>query len=64
MYWLNSCGKCQGDLYGSNDSYGSFISCLQCGSYLTEREEAEIMGESGNEMGISKAYAFLGNLAA
>ena len=64
MYWLNSCRKCQGDLYESKDSYGSFISCLQCGSYLNEREEAELMGESGSEMGLAKAYAFLGDLAA
>ena len=64
MYWLNSCRKCQGDLYESEDSFGSFVSCSQCGSYLTEKEEAELMGESGNEMGLSKAYAFLGDLAA
>ena len=64
MYWLHSCGKCQGDLYESNDSDGSFISCLQCSSYLTEREEAELIGESGNEMGLSKSYVFLGDLAA
>ena len=64
MYWLNSCRKCQGDLYESVDSYGSFVSCLQCSSYLSESEEAELKGESGGEGGLSRAYALLGDLAA
>jgi len=64
MYWLNSCRKCCGDLYKSEDSYGSFISCLQCSTYLTEEEETEILVGSGSEAGFSRAYARLGNLAA
>ena len=64
MYWLSSCGKCQGDLYENEDSYGSFISCLQCSSYLTESEEAELLGQTGNEVGLSRAYAILGDMAA
>lgn len=64
MYWLNSCRKCQGDLYQSEDSYGSFISCLQCSSYLTEGEEAELWGETGSDVGLSRSYALLGDLAA
>ena len=64
MYWLNSCRKCRGDLYDGEDSYGSFISCLQCSSYLTEAEEAELLGQSGEEVGLSRGYALLGDLAA
>lgn len=64
MYWLKSCRKCLGDLYENKDSFGTFISCLQCSSYLTESEEAELLGQSGEEVGLSKAYAILGNLAA
>ena len=64
MFWLNSCGKCCGDLYGGEDSYGSFISCLQCSSYLTDSEEAELLGEASSEVGLSRDYALLGNLAA
>ena len=64
MYWLNSCRKCRGDLYESQDSYGSFISCLQCSRYLTEAEEDELLGKSSSEVGLSKGYALLGNLAA
>jgi len=64
MYWLKSCRKCQGDLYKNEDSYGSFISCLQCSSFLTEDEEAALMGRSENVVGLSRAYAILGDLAA
>ena len=64
MYWLKSCRKCCGDLYESKDSFGTFISCLQCSSYLTESEEADLFGQSGSEAGLSRAYAVLGDLAA
>jgi len=40
MFWLKSCPKCDtGDLYDSQDQYGRYIACLQCGHYLTEAEE-------------------------
>ena len=31
MVYLKSCPKCLGDLTVSQDGYGTFISCLQCG---------------------------------
>ncbi len=31
MFWLNSCPRCGGDLISERDTYGSFISCMQCG---------------------------------
>ena len=31
MVYLKSCPKCLGDLTVGRDSYGTFISCLQCG---------------------------------
>ena len=46
MYWLKGCRTCQGDLYRSEDSYGSYISCMHCSRYLTNAEDAEIMGLS------------------
>ena len=64
MYWLNSCRKCHVDLYEQSDKYGSYISCLQCSSYLSDSEEAELLGQLGNEVGLLQAYAVLGNLAA
>ena len=40
MFWLKSCPRCFGDLYEDTDKYGKFISCMQCGHYLSETEEA------------------------
>ena len=31
MIYFGACPKCQGDVSLSHDSYGSFLSCLQCG---------------------------------
>ncbi len=31
MVYLKSCPKCLGDLTLGRDSYGTFVSCLQCG---------------------------------
>ena len=42
MFWFKSCPKCQGDLYKNSDVYGTFISCLQCGYYLTQVQEAQV----------------------
>ena len=40
MLWLKSCPRCDmGDLCQDMDSFGCFVSCLQCGYYLTEAEE-------------------------
>lgn len=29
--WLKNCPRCSGDLYNERDSYGSYVSCAQCG---------------------------------
>lgn len=31
MIKFKSCPKCQGDLYLSEDQYGKYFKCLQCG---------------------------------
>ena len=31
MIFFSACPKCQGDVQLSHDSFGSFLSCLQCG---------------------------------
>ncbi len=36
MLWLRGCRRCGGDLYDSQDIYGYYVSCMQCGYYLTE----------------------------
>ena len=43
MFWLKACPKCHGDLYTGKDTYGPFISCMQCSRYLTPAEEADLL---------------------
>ena len=44
MFWFKSCQKCKGDLYESRDSFGPFVTCIQCGRYFagTVSEPQEI----------------------
>lgn len=35
---FKGCPKCQGDLYLNRDTYGKYLSCLQCG-YLKDLVE-------------------------
>ena len=46
MFWLKACRKCRGDLCQREDPYGAFISCMQCGNYLTQVEEAQLTGSA------------------
>ena len=39
MYWLNSCTRCGGDLSEGTDRYAKYVSCIQCGYYLSSDEE-------------------------
>ena len=39
MVWFKSCKRCSGDLYLGRDSYGSFMSCLQCGAVVADFEQ-------------------------
>ena len=38
MFYFKSCTKCEGDQSLEQDSYGSFLKCLQCGK-LVEVDE-------------------------
>jgi predicted nucleic acid-binding Zn ribbon protein len=38
MIKFKTCPKCRGDLYLSEDIFGKYLSCLQCG-YLKDVEE-------------------------
>ena len=46
MFWLKSCPRCHGDLYGNSDNYGRYIECFQCGHYLTAAEDAQLRSAS------------------
>ncbi|MFQ5933616.1 MAG: hypothetical protein ACE5KI_03125 [Dehalococcoidia bacterium] len=45
VMWLKACPRCGGDLTAERDFYGSYISCLACGYYLTEAEEVVLRYE-------------------
>ena len=38
MIKFKECPRCQGDLYIAEDSFGKFLSCMQCG-YLHDLEQ-------------------------
>lgn len=31
MFWFKRCPRCSGDLFEDRDTYGPFITCMQCG---------------------------------
>ena len=43
MFSFKACPRCKGDLYHDRDGYGAYTSCVQCGHYLTQAEEAALM---------------------
>ena len=43
MIYFNACPKCHGDLTMGQDSYGSFVSCLQCG-FMRDIETKPVAG--------------------
>ena len=56
MFYFKACPKCQGDLSLEQDSYGSFLKCLQCGK-LTEVSAANdqrsvLHGSVSNELAV------------
>jgi hypothetical protein len=42
IYLLKGCQRCCGDLYSSDDIYGKYIACLQCGHYLSEQQVVDL----------------------
>ena len=58
MIKFKFCPKCRGDLYLSEDIFGKYLSCMQCG-YLKDFEEpqppAELLPSIGEEEARSAA---------
>ena len=48
MVYLKACPRCRGDLALTEDSYGRFLECLQCG-YLRDVEEPGLVSAVGRE---------------
>ena len=38
MFYFKACRKCRGDMTLEKDQYGSFLKCLQCGTYIEVEE--------------------------
>lgn len=42
MLWLKSCPRCRGDMVLESDFYGQYLSCIQCGNVLGERQARSV----------------------
>ncbi len=42
MLWFKACARCKGDLTEGSDRFGNFVVCMQCGNYLTDRQEMDL----------------------
>lgn len=58
-YWFKECPRCGGDLREESDIYGRYISCVQCGYILNQREETVLLsvGSLREETPIAKMAA-------
>ncbi len=67
MMKLKNCPRCRGDLYLSQDIYGKFYSCIQCG-YLRDivevreprfqsGQKAEVLQDTGDFVGAERDAA-------
>ena len=64
MFWMKACRKCRGDLYQDEDPYGTYIACMQCSTYLTPAEEAQLLVSSSGRSQRSNYLFRVGTLAA
>ena len=51
MIYFKSCPKCQGDLTMSQDTYGSYIKCLQCG-LMRDVDTKPVASDSANRIAV------------
>ena len=54
MIKFRDCPRCKGDLYLSQDVYGKFYSCMQCGYLRDVIEVNEPRNRSGKEAVVSQ----------
>lgn len=50
MLWRKSCPRCRGDLVIESDFYGAYVSCIQCGNILGERQGRSLLHRSTVEI--------------
>lgn len=46
MMWRKSCPRCRGDLVLDSDYYGQYVSCIQCGNILNDRQHRSLLQRS------------------
>jgi DNA-directed RNA polymerase subunit M/transcription elongation factor TFIIS len=60
MIIFKACPKCQGELYVTEDHFGKYRTCLQCG-FLQDLEmlahQAGPNGEAAEPIGMEKQYS-------
>ena len=54
MFYFKACKKCRGDLVLEQDSYGDFLKCMQCGTYIdldeVQGHKSALKGSSSNKV--------------
>jgi hypothetical protein len=43
MMWRKSCSRCRGDLVLDSDYHGPYVSCIQCGNVLNDRQHRALL---------------------
>ena len=46
MFFFKACTKCQGDMCVDRDRYGTYVSCLQCGSLKEVKADESIVSHT------------------
>lgn len=54
MFYFKSCTKCHGDQTLEKDSFGAYLKCLQCGTYIEVKEsQGQISVLNGSSLAIT-----------
>ena len=61
MLYLKACTKCRGDLILEKDSFGDFLKCMQCGTYIdvdnVQSHRSALNGSASNNFVVRPASA-------
>ena len=64
MFYFKACPRCKGDLCEGGDIHGEYVSCMQCGHYLTREEESGIRFSASRLFSLAEAFEEVRELAA
>lgn len=57
MIWHKTCPRCNGDLVLELDLHGDYISCVQCGGILSERQKLKLLNWTNSPSYYSRVLA-------